>query len=89
MSALSDEELVLATANRHVHEARCRIALLASQLQRQRAKGIDGPEAEQLLLIMRDVLDTMIDHRRLVDMEVRLLLRPQHKRRPRSQRGDA
>ncbi len=89
MSALSDEELVLASANRHVHEARRRIAILASQLQCQRTKGINRPEAEQLLHIMRDVLDTMIDHRRVVDMEVRLLRRSQHKRLSRSHRGDA
>lgn len=88
MSDLSDEELVLASASRHVEEARRRIAIPASQLQRQRPKGMNAPEAEQLLLIMRDVLDTMIGHRRVVDVEVQLLRQLQHKRLSRLQRGD-
>ncbi|MDN7559100.1 hypothetical protein [Burkholderia orbicola] len=87
MSALSDEELVLLSAKRHVKKARRRISTLAAHLQRQRADGIIVPEAERLLEIMQDLLGTMIDHRRIVAMEVRLLLRAQYKR-THSQRGD-
>ncbi|WP_433693268.1 hypothetical protein [Paraburkholderia phenoliruptrix] len=71
MDGLSDEERELQVANRYIEEAQQRIAILDERLQRERATGVSRPEAEKLLRIMRDVLETMIEHRRIVDEEVR------------------
>ena len=64
------EEQHLLVANRHIDEARRRIAHLAAHVDRFRANGTSAPDAERLLCLMRDASRTMILHRKQIEREI-------------------
>lgn len=70
---LSDEEQVLAAANRHVDDARRRIGALTQHLERYPAGGPPAAEGEALLGLLQQGLEAMLAHRDAVEREVKRL----------------
>ncbi len=64
------EDQHLLIANRHIDEARRRIADLADHVDRYRASGTSVADADRLLCLMRDALITMILHRKQIEREI-------------------
>ncbi|MEX3686537.1 hypothetical protein AB3X91_07990 [Paraburkholderia sp. BR14263] len=70
MNDPSTEELELLTADLHLAEARRRLAALTVCVQRQRECGTASVAGEDLLCVMRDIIQTMTLHRELLRREV-------------------
>jgi hypothetical protein len=70
MDLPANEESALALADRHIVEALRRIALQEKRVYAQQKNGRDSSQSEELLRIMRDILCSFTEHRRLIEIEV-------------------
>jgi hypothetical protein len=70
MSRIETERQKLALANHHIDQA---LRLIGSQevsLEKQREVGMDTCAAEALLKVMREVLESFLAHRRLIEHSI-------------------
>ena len=70
MPKLQDELEQLLLANRHIHETEVRVATMRASIERSRLLGMDTREAEALLQVILEGLDTFLEHRRLIERNI-------------------
>jgi len=70
MDLPANEESALTLADRHIVEALRRIALQEKRVHVHQKNGRDTSQSEELLRIMRDILYSFTEHRRLIEIEV-------------------
>jgi hypothetical protein len=72
MDDIDHEVSCLALADKRINDGRRRVLAQAERVRNLRAKGLDAVSAEQLLSVMRQVLENFLEARQLMERSLQL-----------------